>query len=282
MNIQAVAKLFTNGVVTGSNSIKCRAPNHSNRDGSLSIIFGEQFPNGFIVHSFAGDDWKACRDYVKSVLGIINDYKSRETVRIAPLPTKGNTDKTKFAERIWNESTRYIDSPAWNYLVTRGLSPVNTSALKYHAACPFMGDKAPAMIVAMVNAQTNEFQGIHRTRLNPKDKAMLGSSKGAVVKLSNDESVTSSLNICEGIETGIALMNMGYAPVWSCLTAGGIAKCPVIEGIETLTIFADNDANQAGQNAAIECAIRWRDAGVEVKVFAPAIEGKDFADGGAS
>ena len=43
-----------------------------------------------------------------------------------------------------------------------------------------------------------------------------------------------------------------------------MANFPVLPGIEALTILVDNDANQAGQRAAEQCAHRWRDAGREV------------------
>lgn len=277
IDIKAAANVL-GGEVYG-NGILCPGFGHSKSDRSLRVTFSPNAPDGFTVHSFAGDDWQQSKDYVKKVFGISD--KKIEVMQRAPLLSQDAKSKTYYAKRIWSESSDYLDTPAWNYLVSRGLSPVNTSALRYHHAAPLVGNKVPALIAAMVNAKTNEFQGIHRTRLNPKDKAMLGSSKGAVVKLSGDDSVISSLNICEGIETGIALMNMGYAPVWACLTAGGIAKFPVLEGIETLSIFADNDINNVGQNAAIECGVRWREAGKEVKAYAPNQSGQDFADGGA-
>ena len=213
---------------------------------------------------------------MKSHLGIYDG--NRRSFRIDHNSNRNKLDNTRYAERIWKESVPYIDTPAWKYLVERGLSPFNTSALNFHSACPFKGQKVPTMIAAMVNAETNEFQGIHRTQLHPKDKAMLGPSTGAVVKLSCDESVLRGLHICEGIETGLALLNMGFSPVWSCLSAQGIAKFPVMSGIESLTIFADNDVHCVGENAAIECGQRWINANREVSIFKPAKLGSDFAD----
>jgi putative DNA primase/helicase len=141
-----------------------------------------------------------------------------------------------------------------------------------------MGDTVSAMIAAMTNIHTNEFQGIQRTRLNPKDKAMLGTAKGAVVKLTPDEDVTYGLHICEGIETGVALMEMGLKPLWACLSAAGIAKFLILSGVECLTIFADNDASKTGQRAAQECGARWEDAGREVIIYTTPEPGTDFAD----
>ncbi len=44
-------------------------PGHSPRDRSLAIRPSAQSPFGFIAHSHAGDDWRACRDYVLAKLG---------------------------------------------------------------------------------------------------------------------------------------------------------------------------------------------------------------------
>ena len=40
-------------------------PGHSPADRSLAIKFDEHAPEGFLVHSFAGDDPIACRDYIR-------------------------------------------------------------------------------------------------------------------------------------------------------------------------------------------------------------------------
>ncbi len=276
MDIQVAAQAL-GGEVSGGGII-APGPGHSSHDRSLRITFSQDAPDGFTVHSFANDDWQDCKDYVKSRLGVSADFRASD--RVSHNYHQGSTSKTEYAQRIWDESVPYLDTPAWNYLMSRGLSPINTRALRYHPACPFKGETVPAMVAAMVDTRTNEFQGVHRTRLNPKDKAMLGPSRGAVVKLSSDDDVTIGLHICEGIETGISLLNMGFAPMWVCLSAGGIANFQVLPGIETLTIFADNDPNQTGQNAAVMCGQRWRDAGREVSVFAPKSSGADFAERG--
>src|SRR5262249_38903789 len=42
---------------------------HSPRDRSLSIEVDRTAPDGFVVHSFAGDDWEKCKDYVRHKIG---------------------------------------------------------------------------------------------------------------------------------------------------------------------------------------------------------------------
>jgi putative DNA primase/helicase len=46
-----------------------------------------------------------------------------------------------------------------------------------------------------------------------------------------------------------------------------MAKFPLLAGIEALTIFADYDANGAGERAARELEARWLQEGREVRIF---------------
>jgi putative DNA primase/helicase len=298
-SIQSAARIL-DGDVSGS-TILCPGPGHSKHDRSLSVTFDANAPDGFLVHSFANDNWQDCRDYVKDKLGIVWHPEASNTPAAASLltpvklahmnlvsnqpapkkPKPGLHSNTPAANKIWQEATTAAGSPVEAYLHGRGLTlaiETYSCALRYHPSCLFKGEIVPVMVAAMTDIHTNEFRGIHRTRLNPKKKEMLGPAKGTVVKLTPDEDVTYGLHICEGIETGLALMEMGFKPLWSCLTANGMTNFPALSGIEALTIFADNDENKVGQNAAIKCGARWQVAGKEVNIFATPKPGTDFAD----
>jgi hypothetical protein len=82
------------------------------------------------------------------------------------------------------------------------------------------------------------------------------------------------LTVCEGVETGIALLMAELAPVWALGSAGNLARFPVLGGLECLTIAAD--ADEPGQTAAEATAIRWRNAGREAVIVAP--PSGDWAD----
>jgi len=60
------------GDVTGRDSCNVPGPRHSRKDRSLAVRIT---PNGFLVHSFANDDWKECRDYVLGRLGLGDDWQ---------------------------------------------------------------------------------------------------------------------------------------------------------------------------------------------------------------
>lgn len=295
------------GDAVGSNRVLAPGPGHSPRDRSLSVLIDPNAPNGFLVTSFSGDDWRDCRDHVLGLLGKSVSHTSPSDRRNinAPGNRPGHATVPKaaathaLAARLWGVALPFVDSPAATYLAMRipllAKIDFDRSALRFHPACPFRLQDAglirlPAMLAAMVDIATNEFCGIHRTALkldgtgksahpglgNPK--RMLGLAAGACVKLSPDEVVTTGLHLAEGIETALACMAMGFAPVWAALSAGAIERFPVLGGVEALTVFADNDANGAGLASARACAGRWSQAGNEVRVAWPPAVGRDWAD----
>ena len=64
---RAVAGLL-GGEVRGD-SILAPGPGHNPEDRSMSVKLVHDAPDGFIVHSFAGDPWPQCRDHVKRRVG---------------------------------------------------------------------------------------------------------------------------------------------------------------------------------------------------------------------
>jgi hypothetical protein len=134
----------------------------------------------------------------------------------------------------------------------------------------------PAMLSLLSDLRTGEPCGIINCCLQPdgsdrirdaKGKTVTGRAKGAVVLLSPFCEPTDGLTICEGTETGVALLMAGLAPVWACGGAGNLAAFPVLGGIEALTIGADT--GKVGQNAAAAVAARWQEAARAAVIIAP-------------
>jgi hypothetical protein len=84
--------------------------------------------------------------------------------------------------------------------------------------------------------------------------------------------------LAEGIETALAVMADGWMPVWATVDAGNMAAFPVLSGIESLTLFADNDLSGTGLNAAEACVARWRGAGRESRIVMPTRADTDWND----
>src|SRR6476660_4431036 len=57
------------GEVSGQH-ILAPGPGHSPKDRSLSIKVDPTAPDGILIHSFANDDWKVCREHIRRTLGM--------------------------------------------------------------------------------------------------------------------------------------------------------------------------------------------------------------------
>jgi hypothetical protein len=75
--------LALGGDVCGK-SVSAPGPGHSPRDRSLSVALDSNAPDGFLIYSHAGDDWKVCRDYVRQRLGLPSWQPGDEQNRTIP------------------------------------------------------------------------------------------------------------------------------------------------------------------------------------------------------
>jgi putative DNA primase/helicase len=273
------------GAVTGRNSCSVPGPGHSKADKSLSIRIDQADPLGFKVHSFAGDDWQVCRDYVTATLRL----KHRDTRISSQVATKpqciADRRASEFPLQLWSEALSARGTLADNYLSSRHLAlpDRHEEVLRFHPSCQFgKGSRHPCMVALYRDIRTNEPKAIHRTALTADgkkiDRKALGPKGGCAIKLSTDDDVTEGLTIAEGIETALAGMALNFRPTWALGTAGEVAKFPLLSGIECLTILVDNDASGTGQSSAIECSRRWTNMGREVFRVVPTALGQDMAD----
>lgn len=103
---------------------------------------------------------------------------------------------------------------------------------------------------------------------------------GASIKLFPPTSIDGklALGVAEGIETALACYLASGIPTWSCMNAGGVRAFDWPQCLQTLVVFADNDANGVGQSAARDLAGRAAAAGIEVRVLIPETVGTDWLD----
>ena len=191
-------------------------------------------------------------------------------------------DRVRAALTIWAEAVDPVGSIVETYLASRGLqaSDVAGQAIQFHPALRYEGEIVPGMVALFRDITTDVPCGIHRTFLDGQgrkiDRRMLGRTKDAAIKLDADETVTEGIGIAEGIETALAVIGMGWRPVWALGSANAIARFPVLPGVESLTIFADHD--DVGIKAARACGRRWADAGLDARVLRPPAIGADWND----
>jgi len=191
----------------------------------------------------------------------------------------------ELALAIWDQGVDPHGTLAETYLWGRDLTlPEDCSTLRYHARCPRGHERCPALIAAMYPLEGSKPVAIQRVFFTDKGEKlgsmMLGPVGGACMKLtphyatfSEDLLFCPRLYITEGIETALAVLQLGFKPVWAMGSAGAIERMPVLFGVGLLIICADNDP--PGLSAAKICAMRW---GKRAHICVPPIDGTDFAD----
>jgi Toprim domain len=279
------------GDVTWRN-ILVPGPGHSRADRSLSILIDPDARDGFIVHSFAGDDPIASRDYVKAALGL--EAQSRRSWRPNPsrvrrrTPARSSAENTPRALEIFAEAGPIPGTIAMTYFASRGIAgnivellPDLHEVVRFHPRCPYGPGEHPCIVALLRDVVTSRPCGIHRTLLDSSgrklDRKMLGRAKYAAIKLDHAENVTLGLHVGEGLETCLAARLAGFAPVWALGSAGAIAVFPVLPGIEAITILGEVGDNGENHRAAQTCATRWIDAEREAFVVRPLV-GDDLND----
>ena len=72
------------GDIIGPEQLLVPGPGHSPKDRSLAVWIDDAAPDGFRVHSFAGDHWRRCREHVCDKLGI--PARQPRTKELSPQP----------------------------------------------------------------------------------------------------------------------------------------------------------------------------------------------------
>jgi hypothetical protein len=194
--------------------------------------------------------------------------------------------------RVWREARRITpDDPVARYLQRRGLwqEPL-PSSLRCHPHLPYWYDDTlrtyhPALIAAVQDPH-GTVATLHRIYLTAAgEKANVPSPKksmrtpttvrGAAVRL---DTPTDTIVVTEGIETGLAVRISTGIPVWSGLSAIGMAHMVVPDAVRLIVIAADHDVTATGEGAAKKLAHRLLAEGRRVKIIMPRVAGADWAD----
>src|SRR5262249_38669343 len=147
------------GEVSGR-QVKVPGPGHSPTDRSLSVKLVASAPDGFVVHSFAGDDPIACKDYLRAKLGLPSWGRSRKKYdQWKPAPAKVVYDDHRLyteqqrskARWLWQRRTAAENSPVEKYLreMRRYAGPIPATIGFLQ---PLKPEHEPAMIAAFALA----------------------------------------------------------------------------------------------------------------------------------
>lgn len=204
--------------------------------------------------------------------------------KIKPTATRterADDDKLHALRRAFKESRPIQrEDEAYRYLAGRGLRLHDLpESIRTHPGMAYLDDgkmlgTLPAMLATVTDA-TGRAVSMHRTYIEEGQKAAVPAPRklmqglplaGAAIRLTP---VFRSLGIAEGIETALAASELFEVPVWSCISTSGIESFEPPEGVGHVIIFADNDANFAGQAAAYRAAHRLALRGIEAEVVIP-------------
>ncbi len=257
--------------------------------------------NYFCRHCGHGDGFELLSRYlsisvfealerVERACGIYVPDEARRAPREKPEATEGPR-KTPGHLRLWSEAHPVKEGDAvWKYLQNRGLDPRLAPAdIRTHEALLYSDDaeeksRWPAMLSRMTDA-SGVVTAIHRTYLtddgrkapvsSPK-KITAGATHGAVAQLGVPDAV---MGIAEGVETALAAAQWFEMAVWAAIGAENLASFEAVPpGVKRFIIFADNDANFVGQEAAYRLAKRLCGRGFSVEVALPETPGADWLD----
>jgi hypothetical protein len=275
MDAEAVARAL-GGQVTGPNRIAAPGPAHSPKDRSLSLLLDPNLPEGFRVHSFACDDWRACRDHVLAALRMSGSGSAETRMRLRqacdPIRPNRPADNTAKARFLWARSMNPNGTVAETYLRrARGYGGPIPPSLRF---LPARGAHGPAMIAAfgmapevepgIISISERDIRGVHLTKLladgsgkaeTTPNKIMIGRGScgySIVIAPLND---LLGLAITEGIEDGFSVHAATGLGVWA---AGSANRMPALAGrvpwyVESVSICGhDDDAGQRGARALAE------------------------------
>lgn len=170
-------------------------------------------------------------------------------------------DKLQTCVSRFRHINKIEGSPAQEYLNGRGITQMPTGGVKYSEKERHSDEERyyGAMYAIASNEYSEAIQR-HLTYLDGNKKADILRNKKMLSLQEYSGSIAvklfqagSTLGIAEGIETALSAHQLYKMPVWSTLNATIMKKFKAPPGVTVLVIYADNDANGTGLNAAFEC-----------------------------
>ena len=234
---------------------KCGKFRLSRRDNRVAYICS--CGNGSMINLIervTGLNFKTIAEQIDRLIG--HTFRSDNNPRL-------DTPKHVTALNKFNGYSSIRDSPAQEYLNSRGIYSIPPKSVRYKPSTDRNGHTA---LMAIVSDDSFNACYIHQTILDGAKKADVEAPRK--LHTLQDEShlkycsspairmfpLASTIGIAEGIETALAARQVYQCTVWSTVNAALMRRFKAPNGVEHLIIFADNDTNGTGHAAAFECA----------------------------
>jgi putative DNA primase/helicase len=275
-----------------------RCPAHPDHNPSLSVRAGDG--GRILLKCFRG-----C-NYVQ-ILAALRDAPAEHAKGLPASELKASANdkqRIEWARRIWREARDPRRTEAQDYLFGRGFTGAMPwemdsridyqvrsqlraglaipASLRFHRQLKHQSGACFPAMVAAIETNDGEIVGIHRTWLKPDgtgkaevepNKMALGREKGCAVHLSAG---APTLCVCEGIETGLSILQATGLHVWAALGTANLAVVELPGFVREIIIAADHD--DAGMKAASAAAESYRDRGFQVRIASPRNRKEDWND----
>ena len=254
------------------------------------------FPDGFALIQWAnGWDFPTTKKALAVAVGMDRSGWSSPAPRTQPTVPTAPVFDHKAWERIQTiaQGVVLLDHPTARpfrlYMGHRGLAAIMTDLpgpreLGFHAGLEYRDDNRQLVgrfpgFVGRVQRLDGTTVCLHRTYLSPDGhkadvlepkKLMVpvhrGATQGAAIRL---YPAVDTLSIAEGLETCLAVRVGTGEPVWSSISAGGMAALQLPATIRNVNVWADLDRSGIGQRAAESLAHRLVREGRTVRILTP-------------
>lgn len=213
-------------------------------------------------------------------------------VRRTQKDDKGPTNAwiINWLQTTWKETIPLTDQaaePARLYLRSRGILCWDRTGLdrsiRFHPELVFSHEdgrkEALPAIVALIKNESGKGITIHRIYLTPKGEKASSEDCKKMFAIPSDRTLVGGcietsphgeeVDICEGVETGLAIETATGKPVWPMVNAYLLANFVPREGTKRVNVWADKDKSKAGEEAARLLRANLASKGIEVTILVP-------------
>ena len=231
-----------------------------------------------LVQALQGGGFPETIEFIASVLGL--EPRRRPLRRQSPVEAPQDNRNGEAAHAIWTAALPAEWSPVRIYLQHRGIIIPPPPSIRFAELQHRTGQTLPTMVAAvqnkdgMVVAVLRTFlapDGAEKAAVTP-NKMALGPIAGGAARLAL---AADTVALVEGVEDGLALMQMTGTPVWAVLGTSGFLVVELPDHIHRVILAPDGD--KAGDKVIDPAAERLTRQGIDVRVSQPP-PGKDWCD----